>query len=302
MTLPIEFLVIWMIQVFALVSEFVNLGIGMYLEPEWQKRRQVRRLKALFEKVKPEFDQVTCHLTEKEKVEMKEFLDKLLDPNITLDLSETDDDWGWNIFLSAVHGNPYWNNHTNVLSFLLNHPNIKTITFGRKDDFGETWSTEILNHFSFLTNIDKLKMVLAHPKCQPFGYDKELGKTRIPFTFSCLPFFDRGRGDEEKLLYDCVAIAKMILQYPKLGPVDFLKCQDCVSQHSILSRENSLHYAISSKNVAMVELILDHCPQSILTSETSYDRQSPLHLAIDRNHPDIAKPNLYGLAQTSDWS
>ena len=146
-----------------------------YLEPEWQKRRhekQVRIRKELFEKVKPEFDQWTCHLTEKEKVEMKEFLDKLLDPYITLDLSETDDDWGWNIFLSAVHGNPYWNNHTNVLSFLLNHPNIKTITFGRKDshDYGESWSTEILSSYSMssLIRTDELKMMLTHPKCQPF--------------------------------------------------------------------------------------------------------------------------------------
>ena len=63
-----------------------------YLEPELKKRRQVGRCKALFEKVKPEFDQWTCHLTEKEKVEVKEFLDKLLDPYITLDLSETDND------------------------------------------------------------------------------------------------------------------------------------------------------------------------------------------------------------------
>ena len=170
---------------------------------------------------------------------------------------------------------------------MLNHPNIKTITFGRKDDLGESWSTEILNVFSYLTRIDKLEMMLAHPKCQPFGYDTELDKNRIPFAFSSLLFGADLMSAKKKLLYD--RVAKMILQYPKLGPVDFLKCQDCVSQHSILSRENSLHYAISSKNVAMVELILDHCPQSILTSETSYDRQSPLHLAIDRNHPDIVK-------------
>ena len=179
--------------------------------------------------------------------------------------------------------------NTKVLSFLLNHPNIKTITFGRKDDFGESWSTEILNVFSYLTRIDKLEMMLAHPKCQPFGYDTELDKNRIPFAFSSLLFGADLMSAKKKLLYD--RVAKMILQYPKLGPVDFLKCQNYASQHSILSRENSLHYAISSKNVAMVELILDHCPQSILTSETSYayDRQSPLHRAIDRNHPEIVK-------------
>ena len=127
-------------------------------------------------------------------------------------------------------------------------------------------------------------MMLTHPKCQPFGYDKELGKTRIPFAFSSLLFGADLMSAKKKLLYD--RVAKMILQYPKLGPVDFLKCQNCVSQHSFLSRENSLHYAISSKNVAMVELILDHCPQNILTSERG---DSLLRTAIDYNFPDIVK-------------
>ena len=92
-----------------------------YLEPEWQ----VRRRKAMLEQVKPDFLSLMMRTYGLEK-EKKDFIEKLLDPNILLELSENDyNNVGWRLFVSAFHVN-----NMKILRFLLNHPNIKTITFG----------------------------------------------------------------------------------------------------------------------------------------------------------------------------
>ena len=89
-----------------------------FLDPEWQ----VRRRKAMFEQVKPDF------LSFKRMKGEKDFIEKLLDPNITMELSEANNnDVGWSLFLYAFRAN-----NSKLLRFLLNHPNIETITFGRK--------------------------------------------------------------------------------------------------------------------------------------------------------------------------
>ena len=240
-----------------------------YLDPEWQ----VRRRKAMFEQVKPDFISLMMHTYGKK--EKKEFIEKLLDPNILLELSENDyNNAGWCLFASAFRAN-----NMKMLRFLLNHPNIKTITFGRKNSFNYVgcWATNLLAYSGWTE--DTLKMILAHHKCQPFGYDMELGKTRIPFAFNCMFWFipfARNRTN----------VAKMILRYPKLGPVDFS------TKHHNSQVGNALHCAISNgnDNVPMIELILDHCPQNILTETgKGSDRYSPLHLAIGENRPDIVK-------------
>eukprot|EP00093_Oithona_nana_P004684 04684.XXX_250427_251590_1 [CDS] Oithona nana genome sequencing. len=254
------------------------------LEPEWQ----VRRRKAMFEQVKTDcFSLLNGYYGyEKEKKDfIEKLIEKLLDPNITFELCETTyNDFGWRLFASAFHAN-----NVKVLSFLLNHPNIKTIIFGhsRNDGYGgygESWSTQILKEM-WKCSEDTLKMILAHPKFQPFGYDMELGKTRIPFAFNSLPISSLPDEAEGKLRL--VRVSKMILQYPNFGPVDF-------SKGNLSSRDgigNALHRAIDCYNVPMVELILNHCPQDILTSDTGNgsSRYSPLHTAIYRNHPNIVK-------------
>ena len=113
--------------------------------------------------------------------------------------------------------------------------------------------TQLITQTGLAWTEDTLKMILVHPKCQPFGYDKELGKPRFPFVFNSLLHC--------YLELKSVHVAKMMLQYPKLGPVDFSKTDN-------YKVGNALHQAIKYCNVPMVELILDHCPQDILTSET----------------------------------
>ena len=96
-------------------------------------------------------------------------------------------------------------------------------------------------------------MILAHHKCQPFGYDMELGKTRIPFAFNCMFItYEKNKTN----------VAKMMLRYPKLGPVDFSW------KNHLSDVGNDLHCAIYSYNVPMVELTLDHCSQDYLASDS----------------------------------
>ena len=218
-----------------------------YLEPEWQ----VRRRKAMLEQVKPDFLSLMMRTYGLEK-EKKDFIEKLLDPNILLELSENDyNNVGWRLFVSAFHVN-----NMKILRFLLNHPNIKTITFGRRFSkyYGECWYTELARYFDCTE--DTSKIILAHHKCQPFGYDMELGKTRIPFAFHCLSFSNADTKEK------AISVAKMMLRYPKLGPVDFSW------KNHLSDVGNDLHCAIYSYNVPMVELTLDHCSQDYLASDS----------------------------------
>ena len=97
-----------------------------------------------------------------------------------------------------------------------------------------------------------------------YGYDMELGKTRIPSAFHCLSFSNADTKEK------AISVVKMMLRYPKLGPVDFSW------KNHLSDVGNDLHCAIYSYNVPMVELTLDHCSQDYLASDSG--KEIDIHL------------------------
>ena len=229
------------------------------LDQEWQKRKLV----AMHEQIKPEIQKLKSRYY---RYEFNEFLQELLIPDNKVDIAFASNHL---IQLASETGN------TNVLNFVLNHPNIKTVTIGHGCLNKDSWSTSTWYWDRDLdgSNFEKL---LKHPKVQPYGFDPNVGKSSVPFNLGSVYRYLESK---------CVIIH--LLKWSKIGTVDFMSGIPCY-----YGGETVLHTAIRYDDTEIAKFILDHkdCKRNVLVagwySESSC---TPLHYAIRKNRKQIVK-------------